>query len=475
MLNKAEFNQLQDRSLSHMARTLYVFYLQPAVQQGFDKIDLFTLAALLESSSVNEPSSPHPTAVAHILDELMQNGLVRKQEGQYRDQENNKFQISGLDREPDERVLYWQGAHVVLPLFVAAIEHTPQYPFKMHDAWEPGPSFRDVALLAGLTDCSYRDSELRAFIGYWQTRPEARSQTNWERAFVQRLIKNHSADEMAAAAARRRFANSNKHSKKRTTFSSPQFGNATLPSRNDDQSSWQQGCAPGGSRAACSYTPVGYGATGSHGGQAGGFQLNEQQPGTGTMLSGQHSRQRKRLRPGEIPKDPDFFSGQSLPFCNLGEENPESTNASGTVFRFITSIPGNNSEPEPFSAFSPQSVPASATEAEVGAGAAAAYVSDQSWGNSMPASGGDYQGQEACAQGDLGQGGYGQELPGSGWNGSSCQATSDSGNIPEDYAAALGQFKQPPLNSYAQNKSQLQRDSGGKYIPIDWEALGLHR
>lgn len=77
MLNSAEFSQLKNPNLSHLARSLYVFYLKPAYQQGHKQIDLRTLTAQLVSYSEFLPLSPSSEQIGLALNELEQLQLVR--------------------------------------------------------------------------------------------------------------------------------------------------------------------------------------------------------------------------------------------------------------------------------------------------------------------------------------------------------------------------------------------------------------
>ncbi len=185
MLNRAEFNQLQSRMLSHMARSMYVFYIQPQARQGHSIIDPIDLSNKLISNSMAMPCSPTIYDIEAALNELEQNGLIRR-------------------LNPN---LPWQNASIVLPLFARELANVPQPPFRMFASWEPGPGFKDTALLAGLAEFSYRDHELRTFINYWMTTTSEQTQSSWERAFIKRLLKMRSAAEMSSLRPNRRSYN----------------------------------------------------------------------------------------------------------------------------------------------------------------------------------------------------------------------------------------------------------------------------
>lgn len=171
-LNQAEFNQLQSSLLSHMARSLYIFYLQPqARQQNQVSINLPYLASKLTSQSSFSPSSPSLKDVAHALNELEQHNLIARS-------------------HPEQN---WQNTQISFPLFEASLKLVPQRPFAINSEWLPGPNFRYAALNAGLIDYQYTTEELTEFINYWSERHDLRTQSGWERLFIRRLIKIHTA------------------------------------------------------------------------------------------------------------------------------------------------------------------------------------------------------------------------------------------------------------------------------------------
>lgn len=182
MLNRAEFNQLQSQTLSHMARSMYVFYIQPQVRQGHSLIDPVDLSRKLISSSMAMPCNPTIYDIEIALNELEQHGLIHRL---------NQAQP-------------WQNASIILPLFARELAFVPQPPFTMVASWQPGPGFKDAALLAGLADFSYQEQELRSFINYWMGTTTMRTQSAWERAFIKRLLKMRSAVEMGSMHQRRR-------------------------------------------------------------------------------------------------------------------------------------------------------------------------------------------------------------------------------------------------------------------------------
>lgn len=170
-LNATEFETLQSKMLSHMARTLYVFYLQPLATKQDVVIDLVHLSAELISNSPIAPCHPDLREVEAALFELENAGLI------LRVQENAP----------------WESAEICFPLYAKGGEELPLRPFRMYVGWQPGPNFRFAALQAGLTNRNYRNSELLEFVNYWCSRPTERNQHAWELAFVRRLIQLNTA------------------------------------------------------------------------------------------------------------------------------------------------------------------------------------------------------------------------------------------------------------------------------------------
>lgn len=171
MLNRAEFTQLQSTLLSHMARTLYIFYIQPIARSGQLIVDPIAMTKQLISISSYAPCNPSLKDVEQALLELEQINLIKRAPG----------------------TISWQGAHVILPLFVMETNFVPNRPFQMFPSWQPSASYPTVALQAGLIDYHYQDHELQSFISFWITRTLSRNQQAWERSFVMRLLKVRSA------------------------------------------------------------------------------------------------------------------------------------------------------------------------------------------------------------------------------------------------------------------------------------------
>lgn len=167
MLNRAEFKQLQSPLLSHMARTLYVFYLQPTYAQGHIKVDPIALCSKLVSYSTLAPCTPSLQDIEEALEELEQVGIIERVQGQ----------------------VPWQNALLSLPLYEEEKYEYPLEPFRMTDNWQPGPGFRHAALMSGLIDYTYNDNELLDFVNYWASQNVTRNQSSWESSFIKRLLK----------------------------------------------------------------------------------------------------------------------------------------------------------------------------------------------------------------------------------------------------------------------------------------------
>ena len=182
MLNRAEFNQLKSQMLSHLARTMYLFYLRPSAPQGAVNVDPVALTSDLVSHSAIMPCNPTLTMIEGALLELEQEHLIARV----------------MPNIP------WQGALVIFPLYAQELMEVPHAPFRMYAQWQPGPSFRNAALMAGLVDYSYQEPELMSFINFWLERGALHNQYGWERLFIQRLLKLRSANTLIQIAERRK-------------------------------------------------------------------------------------------------------------------------------------------------------------------------------------------------------------------------------------------------------------------------------
>ena len=182
MLNRAEFNQLKSQMLSHLARTMYLFYLRPNAPQGAVSVDPVALTSDLVSHSAIMPCNPTLELIEGALLELEQEHLIARV----------------MPNIP------WQGALIIFPLFAQELLEVPHAPFRMYAQWQPGPSFRNAALMAGLLDYSYQEPELMSFINFWLERAALHNQYGWERLFIQRLLKLRSANTLVQASERRK-------------------------------------------------------------------------------------------------------------------------------------------------------------------------------------------------------------------------------------------------------------------------------
>ncbi|WP_295353551.1 DnaT-like ssDNA-binding domain-containing protein [uncultured Succinivibrio sp.] len=156
-MNATELNYLKSSQLSHIAKSLYAFYLRDLAAQDQCIIDLTAIANYL----------PNYQIASMCLDELEKAGLLRK--------------LSETSN--------WQGCVFELPLYVREQQEVPKAPFVMTTKWEPGPTFHKTAILCGLEDSTYTLTDLNSFRHYWCSKNESRNQVGWERAFAQRLLK----------------------------------------------------------------------------------------------------------------------------------------------------------------------------------------------------------------------------------------------------------------------------------------------
>ena len=242
MLNRAEFIQLQSTVLSHLARTMYVFYIKPQARQGNTLIDPVALASQLVSTSTSAPCSPSLEDIEAALNELEM--------------------LSLIEREQEDAV--WQNASVTLPFFLEETKIVPGMPFTMFLAWEPSASLREVALNMGLADFSYQESELRDFISFWINNRMRRSQHGWETAFIRRLMKNRASDATrtyAASVTRAHTGSSRSRMQKRLdSFSTDPLQRAHFPDANSsDPRAAVMALPPGSAIAGQTVLPQGTG------------------------------------------------------------------------------------------------------------------------------------------------------------------------------------------------------------------------
>ena len=167
-MNSVEILKLSDYRISHLSKSLYVFYLTDLVQKGINVIDLASAASYLFSSSKDFPTNANIETAVLCLDELERFSLIKK------------------TKETDN----WQGCKFTLPLYSVQLDgNMPSRAFTLDEKWTPSENFKNSALLCGLEDYSYTQAELKSFISYWNNRQEFRNQSGWERTFATRLLR----------------------------------------------------------------------------------------------------------------------------------------------------------------------------------------------------------------------------------------------------------------------------------------------
>lgn len=170
-MNALELKHLTQGSLSHIARSLYAFFLRPRAERGIRTVTLNEASSYLQCTSEAFPTSSDLRIASLALTELEQAGFIRRE-----------------DPSRD-----WDGAVLAFPLYTSELRTLPQKPFPMAPSWRPGPGFAEACRACGLEEPSFEERELNAFTLYWSSRPESRSQFAWERAFAQRLARSRSA------------------------------------------------------------------------------------------------------------------------------------------------------------------------------------------------------------------------------------------------------------------------------------------
>ncbi|MGN1282111.1 MAG: DnaT-like ssDNA-binding domain-containing protein [Succinivibrio sp.] len=177
-MNASELIKLNSKSLSHIARSLYILLLRNKAEQKKNIIDLVEIADFLYTDSQNFKTTASLEIAVLVLDELEKNGLIEKQ---------------SVSNQAENNDIPWQGCTFTLPLFIQDNDTLPSVPFSMNTSWRPGSTFAQSCILCGLSDPSFTQGELTAFTSYWAGRHEMRNQTAWERAFALRLLKSRTA------------------------------------------------------------------------------------------------------------------------------------------------------------------------------------------------------------------------------------------------------------------------------------------
>lgn len=209
-MNRSEFKVLQEKSLSHEARVLYLFYLKPLSVKAELILDLQMLSEKMSCTSAVFPNEEMGlTTMAALVEELFQHRLlVPNVSNANRPFQQNVVDNSNIDygyqivlthpqhfdpATAQTLVSRWNLVSVELPLAAEPVTFNGDYKFRMHDGWELSASFRSIAIQAGLIDYSFNEQELFAFISYWAEQNTTHSQEGWERVFVKRLIRLHYA------------------------------------------------------------------------------------------------------------------------------------------------------------------------------------------------------------------------------------------------------------------------------------------
>ena len=170
-MNAVELAHLTRHDLSHLSRSLYAFFISPRLERGIMTLSMNEVLSYLENTSAIFPTSGDMRIALLALTELEHAGFIKRS---------------------DNKASY-EGQELSFPFFSAPLEMIPERPFNMTTDWKPGPSFIQSCMICGLEDSNYSDQELRAFCVYWSSKAEERSQTAWERAFAQRLMKSRQA------------------------------------------------------------------------------------------------------------------------------------------------------------------------------------------------------------------------------------------------------------------------------------------
>ena len=136
-MNALELKHLTSGSLSHIARSLYAFFLRPRAERGIRAITLNEASSYLQCTSEVFPTSSDLRIADLALSELEKAGFIRR---------------GDLQKG-------WDGAVLSFPLYTSELRELPQKPFPMTPSWRPGPGFAEACRACGLEDPSFEERE----------------------------------------------------------------------------------------------------------------------------------------------------------------------------------------------------------------------------------------------------------------------------------------------------------------------------
>jgi hypothetical protein len=184
-MNQRELDSLNNRFISHEARSLYVFEIRPNADASFFyTIDYNRLTEALTILGHDGKPFFIPSAeqINSYITDLINIGMMELAPGSVRKYED----YHGLT----VRLTVAQKADLGSSLTNLSGEITG-----MSEDWTPSPDFVKMARIGMLIDATYTSGELSDFRSYWMVRPNARhTASQWDQKFVSYLKRRHSME-----------------------------------------------------------------------------------------------------------------------------------------------------------------------------------------------------------------------------------------------------------------------------------------
>ena len=181
-MNQTEIIRLNNRFVSHAARSLYIFEIRPSADVSLAyraDYNRMRQALTVLGRDGHPVYAPTPSDITACIEELAGIGMLLPAGDSVREHED------------------YHGLTFVLPLvreaaMVSDAEELEQV-YRMHENWTPSDGFRASARMAMLIDVSYSREELAEFRAYWSARGDTRlTSARWDQKFVSYLKRRHS-------------------------------------------------------------------------------------------------------------------------------------------------------------------------------------------------------------------------------------------------------------------------------------------
>ena len=181
-MNQSELDRLNNRFISHEARSLYIFEIGRNADTSMSyTVDYNRLTeSLTVLNSDGKPNFiPSPEQITEYIRELISIKLIRLAPGtvkKYDDYHGLTLILSAADTSSSR----------------AAPGMNSGEQTSMHAGWLPSEDFKTLARMGMLIDACYTESELSDFRTYWMVRPDVRlTASQWDQRFVSYLKRQH--------------------------------------------------------------------------------------------------------------------------------------------------------------------------------------------------------------------------------------------------------------------------------------------